>query len=86
MAHYKRKRSRLAGRQKGYSGKGLERRLKLVSEDLRWLENWPRWHDKIYHTRPRRREESKLVREVLKDGDPDNIAWPLSRKPHEYYW
>ncbi|MDX8355580.1 hypothetical protein SLH47_24725 [Cognatiyoonia sp. IB215182] len=86
MAHYKRKRSRLAGRKAGYSSKGLERRLKLTSDEVLWLGNWPRWHDKLYHTRPRRREENKLTREVLKGSDPDNMAWPLNRKPHEHYW
>lgn len=86
MAHYKRKRSRLVGRHKSYSVKGLERRLKLETEDVRWLKNWPRWHDKLYHTRPSRREERKLERELLKGQCADNLAWPTSRRPHHYYW
>ncbi len=86
MAHYKRKRSRLAGRNKGYSSKGLERRLVPQIEELRWLQNYPRSHDKLYHTRPRRRSERKQERELLKGSDPDGLVWPLSRKPHEYYW
>ena len=86
MAHYKRKRSRIAGRHKGYSAKGLERRLKLAAEDVRWLQNWPRWHDKLLHTRPLRRAERKRERELLKGNDPENLVWPTSRKPHRYYW
>ncbi|WP_159805487.1 hypothetical protein [Litoreibacter roseus] len=86
MAHYKRKRSRLKGRNKGYSAKGLERRLKVKAEDLRWLQNYPRWHDKLHHIRPSRRAERKRERELLKGIDPDNLAWPVSRKPHHYFW
>ena len=86
MAHYKRKRSRISGRQKGYSAKGLERRLDLAAEDVRWLQNWPRWHDKLLHTRPSRRAERRHEQELLKGSDPDNLTWSTSRKPHHYYW
>ena len=85
MAHYKRKRSRRA-MTNGYSAKGLLYRLKKPEDDLRWLQNWPRWHDKLYHTRPTRRAVHSLSLEVLKGADPDNLVWPNGRKPQIYFW
>ena len=86
MANYKRKRSRVAGRNNGYSAKGLEHRLELDAKDVRWLRNWPRWYDKLHHTRPLRRAGKRMERDLLKGDDPDNLVWPLSRKPHHYFW
>lgn len=85
MAHYKRKRPRMAGKW-GYSRKGLDYRLGNDPERVLWLANWPRWHDILYHSRPPRRRTKALERRVLKGDDPDNLVWPDGRKPHEYYW
>ena len=85
MAHHKRKRSRKANTA-GSSRSYLSHRLGLAPEDVRWMENWPRWHDKIFHTTPRRHKESMACRSILKGMDPDTILWPLDRKPHIYYW
>jgi hypothetical protein len=91
MAHYKRRRPRVA-RHKGYSSKGLERRLGIdpygleVPSAFRWLGNWPRAHDVLHHSRPTRRKVHALERAVLRDADPDDLVWPDGRKPHVYYW
>lgn len=47
----------------------------------------PKWHDVLYHNRPRRRKEAELLRAVLKGAvHHDEALWPLSRRPHCYYW
>jgi hypothetical protein len=51
-----------------------------------WLGSWPRWHDIIFHSRPRRRAERRFEHAVLRGADADDLAWPLSKRPHEYYW
>jgi hypothetical protein len=52
-----------------------------------WLRHWPRWHDILFHNRPRRREEAALLHAVLRGWlDPDDVAWPLNHKPHQWYW
>jgi len=93
MAHYKRKRPRTltAGY---YSANGRENRLdgksggKAVPERKRrnWTCAYPRWHDKLYHTRPNRKRNRMLERAVLKGSDSDGIVWPHHHKPHNYYW
>jgi hypothetical protein len=73
MAHYKRHHSRTSSQSHG-SSRGY------------WLHHWPKWHDILFHNRPRRRREAGLLRRVIQGYDPDAIAWPVSRKPHAYYW
>lgn len=74
MANYKRGYPRTSGRAHGAS-RGY------------WLRHWPKWWDVVYHTRPHRREAAavtnKVVRGVL---DADAAVWPVSKKPHLYYW
>jgi len=50
--------------------------------------NWgyPRWHDILYHHRPRRRAEARCLNAVRQGSDPEDMAWPLSKKSHRYYW
>ncbi|WP_170397491.1 hypothetical protein [Ruegeria arenilitoris] len=79
MAHYKRKRPRTVPGN-GYSRLGLSRRLGKDPDDVRWLGNWPRGHDIIFHTRPTRRKSKALALGILKGADPDGISWPDSRK------
>jgi len=75
MAHYKRRRPRIAGtrhaRSRGH-----------------WLRHWPRWWDIVFHTRPRRIETHRLEHKILSGHlDPDDAAWPLgNHRPHVYYW
>ena len=51
-----------------------------------WLSNWPKWHDVLYHNRPRRRVDKACLIKALKGYDLDALTWPLSKKPHKYYW
>lgn len=52
-----------------------------------WLSNWPRWWDIQFHSRPKRREEQRLLTRIRQGDDGDNLAWPLgNHKPHKYYW
>jgi len=85
MAHFKNKRSRTAvsGR---YSARGLEYRLGPKIEFPDRFNNWPRWHDKLYHIRPRRHQTKRLEKEVLNGADTEGLIWPDDHKPHEYYW
>ena len=85
MAHYKRKRPRTVGGHR-YSSKALEYRLKLGPNEVFWLQSWPRWHDKLFHTRPTRRKTKSMEQALLKGADPEGIVWPDGRKPHVYYW
>ena len=51
------------------------------------MDNWPRWFDVVFHTRPQRRRTKAMEQKILSGRlDPDNTAWPLSKKPLVYYW
>lgn len=51
------------------------------------MSSYPKWHDIVFHTRPKRRAGRALEKKVLQGCDPDDMAWPLgNRKPHKYYW
>lgn len=85
MAHFSRKRSRITS-SKGYSRNGLKHRLgRRYSPDAPYL-IYPRSHDLLYHTRPGRRAVRHLERAVMKGADAEELTWPLSKKPHTYYW
>lgn len=77
MANHQRRRPRTSscGRTGGSRGHGGY-----------WLRNWPKWWDVVYHTRPNRRRNRACEILVMQGVDPDQIAWPLSKKPHIYYW
>lgn len=83
MANFKRTRSRI------HMGTGstndLQRRFK-EEPNWRWWKSTPSSHNIVFHTRPRRRAERRMEKLVLKGVDPDNMNWPLDKKPHEYYW
>ncbi len=83
MAHFKRKYPRTSA-SNGYSARELNRRIKSGNYD--WLSNYPRWWDKVRHTGPARAHRRGLEHKILRGADPDNIAWPLNHKPHDYYW
>jgi hypothetical protein len=85
MAHFKRKRSRTSP-SGGYSGNAYKHRLGDRFDNRAWYRNYPRDHDKIFHTRPRRRKERQLERKILTGSDADGLAWPLAKKPHTYFW
>lgn len=85
MAHYKRKRPRAASG-RGYSAKGLARRLGIDHHDIRLWDHGPRWHHLIVNKRPLRRRTKTVERAAVKTADPDVLIWPLARKPHDDYW
>lgn len=72
--NYKRKRPRASSASRGKSGG-------------HWLRHWPKWWDVVFHNRPRRSRTRHEARKVLIDPDyADRALWPLSKKPHIYYW
>ena len=93
MANYKRKKSRTIGCGH-YSSHGLEHRLDDLgmprharhSSSWRWTNSYPRYWDKLFHTRPARRTVKAQEGRVLRGWDADDMTWPDGRKPHIYYW
>lgn len=84
MAHFRRAKPRLRTRA-GYSRGAWKRRY--AGEDYgSWTSHWPAWWDRQFHTRPRRRMTQQLLVQVSRGRDADEIAWPLDKKPHTYYW
>ena len=62
-------------------------RRKFWPDQFNRMSNWPKWHDVINHNRPRRREDAAMSHAVARGKvDPDEALWPLSRRPHIYYW
>lgn len=60
---------------------------KLWPDEFSWTSSSPRWHDILYHNRPRRhRERIKCSQIVNGSLDADEVIWPLEKKPHHYYW
>lgn len=83
MAHHKR------GKSRAQSSPHTSRRSWEAHEAIgyRWTKHYPRWHDILYHSRPRRRGDARQAANVVADRcDPDEALWPLERKPHLYYW
>ena len=81
MAHHKRKKARVN------MGSGSQNYLKRKhGEDWRWMQDTPKWWHVLHHSRPHRRATKRLETKIMKGEDPDDIAWPVARKPHIYYW
>ena len=93
MAHFKRKYPRTIATG-NYSANGIRHRFGYHDPDSRqfdrqdylWVSRYPRYWDKLHHTRPARAESRRLVQAILHGADPDNLTWPDGRKPHIYYW
>jgi hypothetical protein len=51
-----------------------------------WTRRYPAWWDREFHTRPHRANTRRLEKKVMKGADPDEVVWPLAKKPHNYYW
>lgn len=75
--------------------------LKPVKIPLRWwkdnVDYWPSEFNRMgntpsswnicYHTRPRRAAEKRLAYAIrVGRVDPEEALWPVSKKPHIYYW
>ena len=59
----------------------------------KYYQGYPRSHDIVHHSRPTRRKNRQVSREILMsdimDRDPlmvDDMVFPLAKKPHKYYW
>lgn len=52
-----------------------------------WGNSYPRHWDIMYHNRPRRAREKRMAHKVVAGRvDYDEAIWPLSKRPHQYYW
>lgn len=40
----------------------------------------------MFMERPARRLRKRLERDIAKGLDPEAAIWPLTHKPHLYYW
>lgn len=62
-------------------------RGKKISGPYSTMASYPAWWDRLFHTRPRRAREKLMTKAILAGKlDADNIAWPLAKKPHIWYW
>ena len=85
MANYKRKRSRTSSR--GRSLDKWQAKARDGYDSYGWLNNWPAWWDIVFHRRPHRRRAAQTTRRVLLGKvEADAAIWPVSKKPHNYYW
>jgi len=64
---------------------GDNQKRRQFGKEWRWLGNWPRWWDQMFHNRPRRAAERLALHRELRNPDED-VLHPLDRKPHKYYW
>lgn len=72
-----------------YDYEYISRRIPKSKADkykyYRWFAAEPRWWRNMHHTRPRRRANKKVCRDIVNNADVD-YAYPLDHKPHFYYW
>lgn len=38
------------------------------------------------HRQPTRRKNHEAARKLKNGEDPDDVSFPLDKKPHKYYW
>lgn len=85
MANHKRRRPRTSGAHSPHVGR--DTRNPDHPMYYNWLANWPRWWDIVFHRRPERRRTKAMVRRImLGQLDADDAAWPVPKKPHQYFW
>ncbi len=75
MAHYRRKHPRTRSRT------GINKR----DPGWYWLNNWPKWWDVIFHTRPARSRAKATTHNVARDPDlwDDTAYYDVGKKPHK---
>jgi hypothetical protein len=84
--HYKRKNARVRKGRRGWDERRIKKAHPVLSNWL-WLHTWPESYDIIHHRRPRRRKEKNIAHAIVRGIiDPERAIWPVSKKPHEYYW
>lgn len=65
---------------------------KVGRYNARYKDPVPKWWDKLMHTRPRRSAERVAINRLyrIRDWDDDwldcEVVFPLSKKPHRWYW
>ena len=80
----KRSRTRVRGRR---MNKWQAKEIGSGYDKYGWLGNWPAWWDIVFHRRPHRRRAFATTRAVMLGKiDADAAVWPVSKKPHNYYW
>ncbi len=85
MAHFKRKRPRTRSSPRSYD-KWKFKRMEARGEYFWWMGNWPAWWDIVFHRRPARRRAARLLSAIYRGADPEAVAWPVNKKPHQYFW
>ena len=84
--NHKRKRSRTSSTRDSYDARRIAKKHPALADYL-WMRSWPEWWDIVFHRRPHRREAQQLVHAVKMDRvDCESVAWPVSKKPHSYFW
>jgi len=86
MANFRRRRSAVRTASKSYYKWTAKHREDRFGSRF-WLCTWPAWHDIVHHRRPSRRKERALELSLKLDRlDAEEALWPLSKRPHTYYW
>lgn len=66
---------------------GRNQKKRTFGSSYWWMQNYPKWWDHIFHTKPRRAKERQALDRVKRDlYNGENELFPLDHKPHEYYW
>lgn len=51
------------------------------------LSSTPGWWVSLHMNRPKRRENTRLCRQVLSGAQADDLIWPMgNHRPHIWYW
>ncbi len=82
MAHFKRGKCRTTGRKKNYCIRVWRERFPAYC----WWRWTPGHWDTVFHERPMRAATKRLETQVMKGADPDELLWPLHKKPQEWYF
>ena len=51
-----------------------------------WWQKEPKWWRKLMKHRKRRAEWRRCDSRIKKGYDPEDMTYPLDKKPWEYYW
>lgn len=61
---------------------------KLLREYAGWhfYASCPKAWNKMFHTRPLRRREKKVLKEIDLNNRGEEVSFQSYKKPHHYYW
>jgi hypothetical protein len=84
----------LAERRLSWSSKDKDGAMEMYYQEFpeqryyHWAGATPSWWNRLFHTRPNRRNDKDLCKKVEREGfDEDkHYDWSHPRKPHNYYW